>query len=79
MNAFEPLFWMGCAYILIRIIKTGNEKLWLWFGLLAGIGLENKHSMLIFGFGLWCRPVADAAAEHSCAARGSGWRGCWRF
>jgi hypothetical protein len=50
MNAFEPLFWTGCAYVLIRIIKTGNQKLWMWFGLLAGIGLENKHSMLIFGF-----------------------------
>jgi len=52
MNAFEPLFWMGCAYVLIRIIQTGNDRLWLWFGLLAGIGLENKHSMLIFGFAL---------------------------
>ena len=29
MNAFEPLFWMGCAYLLIRIIKTGNPKLWI--------------------------------------------------
>ncbi len=52
MNAFEPLFWMGCAYIVIRIVRTGNQKLWLWFGLLAGIGLENKHSMLIFGCGI---------------------------
>jgi hypothetical protein len=26
MNAFEPLFWMGCAYLLIRIIKTGNHE-----------------------------------------------------
>ncbi len=50
MNAFEPLLWMGCAYVVIRIIKTGNQKLWLWFGLLAGIGLENKYSMGIFGF-----------------------------
>jgi len=52
MNAFEPLFWIGCALLLDRIIQTGNEKLWLWFGLLAGLGLENKHSMLIFGFAL---------------------------
>jgi hypothetical protein len=52
MNAFEPLFWMGCAFIVIRIIHTGNQKLWLWFGLLAGLGLENKHSMLIFGCGI---------------------------
>jgi 4-amino-4-deoxy-L-arabinose transferase-like glycosyltransferase len=52
MNAFEPLFWMGCAYLLIRLIKTEDEKLWIWFGVLAGIGLENKYSMLIFGGGL---------------------------
>ncbi len=52
MNAFEPLFWMGCAYLLIRLIKTQDTKLWIWFGVLAGFGLENKYSMLIFGSGL---------------------------
>jgi len=52
MNAFEPLLWMGCAWAVIRIVRTGRQNLWLWFGLLAGIGLENKHSMLIFGFGI---------------------------
>src|SRR5580698_4834931 len=52
MNAFEPLFWMGCAYLLIRLIRTEIEKLWIWFGVLAGFGLENKYSMLIFGAGL---------------------------
>src|SRR5271157_2083063 len=52
MNAFEPLFWMGCAWLLIRIVKTGNRKLWIWFGLVAGFGLENKYSMLIFGAGM---------------------------
>jgi hypothetical protein len=52
MNAFEPLLWIGCALVVIRIVRTGNARLWIWFGLLAGIGLENKHSMLIFGFAL---------------------------
>src|SRR5258708_128243 len=52
MNAFEPLFWMGCAYLLIRIVKTGDQKLWIWFGILAGFGLENKYSMLLFGTAL---------------------------
>ena len=52
MNVFEPLFWMGCAWLLIRIINTGNEKLWLWFGVLAGIGLENKYSMAFFAIAL---------------------------
>jgi 4-amino-4-deoxy-L-arabinose transferase-like glycosyltransferase len=52
MNSFEPLFWMGFAYLLIRIFKTGNQRLWLWIGLLCGFGLENKYSMLIFGAGI---------------------------
>jgi dolichyl-phosphate-mannose-protein mannosyltransferase len=52
MNAFEPLFWMGCAWLVIRIVKTGNQELWLWFGILAGLGLENKYSMLILGAGI---------------------------
>jgi hypothetical protein len=52
MNAWEPLLWLACTYVVIRIIKTGNQKLWLWFGLLSGIGLENKYSMAVFGFGV---------------------------
>jgi len=53
MNALEPVFWALCAYLVMRIINTGNSRLWLVFGLVAGLGLENKHSMLFFGFGLF--------------------------
>jgi len=52
MNAFEPLFWMGCVYLLARIINGSSPQLWLWFGLLVGLGLENKHSMAFFGAGI---------------------------
>jgi hypothetical protein len=50
MNSFEPLFWMGCIWVIARILRTGDSRLWLWFGVLAGLGLENKHSTLSFGF-----------------------------
>jgi hypothetical protein len=49
MNAFEPLFWMGCAYVLILILRGADSRLWLVFGALAGFGLQNKHSTLFFG------------------------------
>ncbi|MGA7851864.1 MAG: glycosyltransferase family 39 protein [Candidatus Acidiferrales bacterium] len=52
MNAFEPLFWLLCAWIAILIVRGASPKLWLVFGAVAGIGLENKHSMLVFGFAL---------------------------
>ena len=43
---------MGCIYLLVRIINGGSPRLWLWFGLVAGLGLENKHSMTFFGVGI---------------------------
>jgi dolichyl-phosphate-mannose-protein mannosyltransferase len=52
MNAFEPLFWTGGAYVLLRMIKTGNHRLWLAFGAIAGLGLENKYSIVVFAFAL---------------------------
>src|ERR1700689_1585076 len=52
MNAFEPLFWTLCALIVIRIVKGGPPSWWLLFGAIAGIGLENKHTMLVFGFAI---------------------------
>src|SRR3984893_186073 len=53
MNAFEPVLWMLCVAIALRIIRTGHQHLWLLFGLVAGIGILNKHSTLLFGFGFF--------------------------
>jgi Dolichyl-phosphate-mannose-protein mannosyltransferase len=52
MNAFEPLFWTLCALIMIRMAKGGSPALWVLFGVVAGFGLENKHTMLVFGFAI---------------------------
>ena len=64
MNAFEPVFWMACVAILLRILNGGAQTLWLWFGLVAGLGILNKHSMLFFGsgifVGLWLTPAREA-------------------
>ena len=49
MNAFEQLIWTGCAWVIVRLIRTNNERLWVVFGVLAGLGLENKHTMALFG------------------------------
>jgi 4-amino-4-deoxy-L-arabinose transferase-like glycosyltransferase len=52
MNAFEPLFWMGCAYVVIRIAQGAPPRLWVVAGALAGVGLLNKHSMVFFAVAL---------------------------
>jgi hypothetical protein len=52
MNAFEPLFWTGCAFAVARMIRTNNPKWWMAFGVIAGLGLENKYSIVAFAFSL---------------------------
>jgi hypothetical protein len=51
MNAFDLLLWASGAYVLLRILLEGRERLWLAYGAVAGLGLLNKYSMLFFGFG----------------------------
>jgi 4-amino-4-deoxy-L-arabinose transferase-like glycosyltransferase len=52
MDAFDELLWALAAYVLILLIKRDQPRLWLLFGLVAGIGLTNKITMLMFGFAL---------------------------
>jgi hypothetical protein len=52
MNAFEALFWTGCAFVLLRMIRTGDVRLWIAFGAIVGLGLENKYSMGFFAAAL---------------------------
>jgi hypothetical protein len=51
-NAWEPLMWMGCIWLVIRAINTGDERCWLWFGLLAGVAFENKYSIAFLLLGV---------------------------
>jgi len=53
MNVFESLFWMGASLIALKIFNGASQKWWLLFGVLCGVGLLNKHSMLFFGLGLF--------------------------
>ena len=49
MNAYEPIFWIGCALAYIWAVKREDPRYWLLFGASAGLGVMNKHSMVFFG------------------------------
>lgn len=51
-NCLEPLLWMGCAYFAIVAVKRNEPRYWLWFGVVAGIGMEEKYSIAVMGFGI---------------------------
>src|SRR5438477_5559359 len=48
-NVYEPLFWTGAIYLLCRIINGAPSRTWIWLGAVAGLGIQNKHSMVFFG------------------------------
>src|SRR5437660_1823327 len=64
MNAFEPLLWMGCVYLYVRIINGGSPTLWLWLGVLLGLSLENKHSTAFFAAGIFVALLLTPERRH---------------
>jgi hypothetical protein len=51
MNFLDILFWQVSILILLRIVRTGRQKLWIIFGIVAGLAFENKISAIFLLFG----------------------------
>ena len=73
MNSFEPCFWMGALLILMRMADgSAGLRAWLWFGAVAGLGIENKHSTVFFLIallaGLLLSPQRRLLRSKWCAA-----------
>jgi len=51
--AFDQLFWTMGFFFFVKFINTQHKKfLWL-MGLSLGLGLMNKYTMLVWGFGMF--------------------------
>src|ERR671918_720912 len=64
MDAFDQLFWALAAYVLLLILKRDQPGLWLAFGLVAGLGLLAKVTMLFFGFAVFVALLLTPARKH---------------
>ena len=51
-NVFEHLIWTACVWLVVRAINTGDPRYWLWFGVLVGVGFENKYSIAFLLLGV---------------------------
>jgi len=52
MNALDMLFWAAAASVLLRLREDDGLRTWLLLGVVLGLGLNNKISVLWLGFGL---------------------------
>ncbi len=64
MNAFEILFWALLTFVLVEIELRGEPRLWLLFGLLAGLALLNKHTVVLLAGALAVGLVLSPARRH---------------
>ncbi len=53
MNVFDFFFWILAAYIFLQISESTNSNLWYALGIVIGLGLLNKTSMLWLGAGVF--------------------------
>lgn len=52
MNALELVAWALLELLAIRILRGDSPRLWLAFGVVAGVGLLDKYSVALFAGGL---------------------------
>ena len=51
-DALQPLTWLACAWIVVRVVASGDERWWLAFGAVAGVSLESKYLIAFYLVGL---------------------------
>ncbi len=49
---FDIFYWALLSWLFLKYINTQKSAWLLWFGAVAGLGLLNKYSVLIFLFGM---------------------------
>jgi hypothetical protein len=61
MNAFDVLLWTAGIYLFVVASESGRERDWVWLGLVLGLGLLNKLSVLWLVAGLFAGIVVRPA------------------
>jgi hypothetical protein len=51
-DMLQPLTWLGCSWLLVRLAQTRDERTWLAFGVVVAISLASKYLIAFYLFGL---------------------------
>ncbi len=50
--AFDLLFWVTITFLVVRLVRTADQRLWLAVGAATGVGLLNKYNVAFLVAGL---------------------------
>ena len=51
-DVFDAFWWTLSATLLIALLRDEQPRRWLWFGVVVGLGLLTKETILFWGFAL---------------------------
>jgi 4-amino-4-deoxy-L-arabinose transferase-like glycosyltransferase len=60
---FDLLAWALISFLVLRVLRTGDERLWLAVGAAVGVGLLNKYNVLFLLFALAVGLIASGRRE----------------
>ncbi len=49
---FDFAFWGAILVLVLRLLRTEDDRLWIPIGVIAGVGLLNKHTVAFLGVAL---------------------------
>ena len=47
-DCLQALTWLACAWILVRLVDSGDERWWLAFGAIVGVSFESKYLIVLY-------------------------------
>jgi 4-amino-4-deoxy-L-arabinose transferase-like glycosyltransferase len=62
-SSIDLLAWVTITWLVVRILRTGDQRLWLALGAVTGVGLLNKHLVLFLVIALLAGAVLVPAAR----------------
>jgi hypothetical protein len=64
VNALELLLWTAICLVLVELVRSGDERLWLAIGILAGVAALNKHTVALLAAGIVVGILASPLRVH---------------
>jgi hypothetical protein len=64
MDSFDELWWVLAIFIVLKTLRHDRPMWWLWFGLVVGIGLLTKVTILYLGLALVIGLLATPARKY---------------
>jgi hypothetical protein len=57
-SSFDLLWWVAVAYFTLRLVNSGNARWWLAIGVVFGLGLMTRYTIVICAAGLFVGVLA---------------------